>query len=207
MAHGDGSIQERVCALHQRLLAGDVTASGELCDLLVDRLESRLQRRWPLISADDIHDAVVDVVVAYLQDPSRYDPSRASLSGWLELQAHRDLVNVEQRGQRRFDRAVLRLVTDNAESSPSASEQEAVDAVPVEVDLGVFARVRAEFPNEIDRRLIYMMFVEGDRSTASAAKVLGIVDLTAEQQALEVKRHKDRISRRLRRIDLDGSHG
>jgi DNA-directed RNA polymerase specialized sigma24 family protein len=139
MAHGDDSIQDRACALHQRLLAGEVTASGELCDLLVDHLESRLRRRWPLISPDDIHDAVVEVVVAYLQDPSRYEPSRASLSGWLELQAHRDLINLEQRGQRRFDRAVLRLVTDDDESSPSVGERGAVDAVPVEEDMGVFA--------------------------------------------------------------------
>jgi hypothetical protein len=70
-------------------------------------------------------------------------------------------------------------------------------------DSTVFAAVRKAFPDERDRRLIWLVCVEGSRSTDEAATILGLTDLPKEQREAEVRRNKDRVMRRLRRLGLD----
>ncbi|MGI8336756.1 hypothetical protein ACRYCC_43015 [Actinomadura scrupuli] len=208
MERNESPIQGRAVALHHRLLAGDVTASSELFELLGDRLVARLKARWPrLAGTDALHDASVDALIGYLQAPDRYDPTRAALLSWLELAAHRDLANDHASPRRTFERAWLVESALSAElgtgEGPLLEERLAVrDVHPVEESSGVLSRIREAFPDAVDRELIFLYCIEGERSTKAAAEVLGIGGLPPGEQASEVKRHKDRILHKLRRMGL-----
>lgn len=208
MAESGAELQRHALTVHQRLLRGDPTASADAAELLLDPVVARLQRKWPGIAhTDACYDAAVDVLIVYLNDPTRYQPTRSSLAGWLVMQAHCDLLNDQASRPKQFER--LWLVESALPVNPSSGEMPTVgdqvpslDALP-EVDGSlVLAAVREAFPDERDRQLIWLMCIEGSRSTEEAARVLGLSGLPTEQRA-EVKRHKDRIMRRLRRLGLD----
>lgn len=207
MASGT-KLQQQALDIHQRALRGDPTATFDAADLLLEALVARLRARWPRLSGTDAcHDAAVDVFVQYLQAPDRYDPSRSSLLGWLTMQAHADLSNEHASKQKRFERAWM-VESALSPSEPDAgrtalAEEPWVDTVPTLEDSTVFAAVRKAFPDERDRRLIWLVCVEGSRSTDEAAIILGLTDLPKEQREAEVRRNKDRVMRRLRRLGLD----
>lgn len=81
-------------AIHQKLLAGDVTASAQVAELFLRKIDRALRRQFPNIKNDDlIHDAATDAVLSYIRRPSSYDPSKRSLAGFLKMSAVRDLQN------------------------------------------------------------------------------------------------------------------
>jgi hypothetical protein len=63
----------------------------------------------------------------------------------------------------------------------------------------VWQRVEAHFPDARDRQLLRLV-LQGERKTTRFAVVLGLADLDRVSQQREVKRHKDRIAKRLRRL-------
>ena len=78
-------------------------------------------------------------------------------------------------------------------------EEEVLDEMdPFDVAPAVLARARDEMAafSDQDRRLIELLGA-GTRSTSAYAEVLGISHLPREAQTKEVKRHKDRLKKRL----------
>ena len=209
MAASEAELRQQALDVHQRLLHGDPTASADAAELLLDQVVARLQRKWPgLASTDACHDAAIDVLVMYFADPSRYQPAQSSLVGWLVMQAHGDLLNDHASKPKRFER--LWLVESALPVDPSTGETPRIgdqipslDALPDVDGSIVLAAVRDAFPNERDRQLIWLMCIEGSHSTEEAAKVLGLAGLSPAERTAEVKRHKDRVMRRLRRLGLD----
>ncbi len=208
MAASEAELRQQALDVHERLLLGDPTASVDAAQLLLDPVVARLERKWPDPAyRDACHDAAVDVLVVYLADPSRYQPAQSSLVGWLVMQAHGDLLNDYASKPKQFER--LWLVESALPADPSTGETPRVgDQIPSfdtlpEVDGSiVLAAVRDAFPNECDRQLIWLMCIEGSHSTEEAARVLGLDGLSPDDQTAEVKRHKDRVMRRLRRLGL-----
>jgi hypothetical protein len=209
VATNGAELQEKALEVHQRLLGGDPVAPADAAELLLDQVAGRLRYKWPdVVYTDACSDAAVEVLVTYLADPSRYQPSRSSLVGWLVMQAHRDLINDYDSKPKRFERLWLvesaLPVDPNTGETPRLDEQVAsFDTVPVIDGSSVLAAVREAFPDERDRRLIWLMCIEENHSTEAAAEVLEITDLPSAQQTAEVKRRKDRIMRHLRRLGLD----
>lgn len=209
MATGGAELQERALKVHQRLLRSDPVAPADAAELLLDPVVAHLQYKWPdIVYTDACRDAAVDVLVTYLADPSRYQPTRSSLVGWLVMQAHRDLVNDYDSRPKRFERlwlveSALPVDPDTGET-PRLDEQVASFDTVSEIDgSSALAAVREAFPDEHDRRLIWLMCIEENHSTEAAAEVLEITDLPLAQRTAQVKRRKDRIMRRLRRLGLD----
>jgi hypothetical protein len=62
-----------------------------------------------------------------------------------------------------------------------------------------FAEVREALPDEKDRRAV-LLLMEGERSTDAFARVWGLEELPPDDRFAEVKRNKDRIKVRLRRL-------
>ncbi|WP_448639432.1 hypothetical protein [Geodermatophilus sp. URMC 63] len=202
-------LQQQALEIHRRLLRGDPTASLDAAELL-EPLTFRLRLKWPGPDyAEACGDAAVEVLVGYLQAPDRYDPTRSALLTWLVMQAHGDLLNAYASPQKRFERAWLvesSLVSDATdEKAPSAIGDHipSFDTVPSLTKSTVLTAVADAFPEERDRQLIWLMCVEGSRSTDEAAKVLQLLDLPPDERARAVRRHKDRIMQRLRRLGLD----
>jgi len=210
MVASEAELRQQALDVHQRLLHGDPTASADAADLLLDPVVARLRRKWPGPAfSDACHDAAVDVLVAYFTDPSRYQRDQSSLVGWLVMQAHGDLLNDYASKPKQFER--LWLVESALPVDPSTGEAPRVgDQVPSfdtlpDVDGSiVLAAVRDAFPDECDRQLIWLMCIEGSHSTEEAAKVLGLDGLSVAERTAQVKRHKDRVMRRLRRLGLEG---
>lgn len=203
-------MQQRALVIHQRLLDGDPTASPDAADLLLDPLVRRLRTKWPRPDfAEACHDAAVEVVVAYLSAPDRYDPTRSLLLTWLALQANGDLINAYDSRQKRFERAwivesALSHIEPEGEASPTLGDQIPwLDSVPSLDASAVLTAVRDAFPDESDRRLIWLICVENEHSTDAAAAVLGLAELHPDERTAAVKRRKDRVMRRLRRMRLE----
>lgn len=201
-------LQQQALDIHRRLLLGDPTAPADAAALLLDPLVKRLRSRWPGQQFEEAcHDAAVEVIVQYLQSPDRYEPAQSSLLTWLTMQAHGDLLNAYASPQKKFEQSWVveaALRSDDPESDTPLIEGLAHwdDPSPITDASVVFEAVKATFPDEVDRRLIFLTCIEGVKATDAAAAVLGLGDLPEPERTAEVKRHKDRIMRRLRRLGL-----
>jgi len=203
-------LQQQALDIHQRLLSGDPTASLDAADLLLDPLVKRMRGKWAGQNyIEACHDAAVEVIVVYLEAPDRYDPRRSALLTWLTMQAHGDLVNDYKSPQKKFERnwvveSALSRDDPDADTTVRLGDQTPwLDAVPSLDVSSVLAAVRDAFPEERDRRLIWLTCVDGVHSTDDAADILDLMGLPLEERTAAVKRHKDRVMRRLRRLRLD----
>jgi RNA polymerase sigma-70 factor (ECF subfamily) len=203
-------LQEQALDVHQRLLNGDPTAPLDAVELLLDPVVARLRAKWPGPEfLEACHDVAVEVLVGYLQAPARYEPARSALLTWLTMQAHADLINAYRSPQQTFEREWLvesALAGDDVETEAAPALGDRLpysDLVPSLEASAVLATVRDAFPDKRDRQLIWLICVENVHTTDEAAAVLGLIDLDPAERAAAVKRHKDRVMRRLRRLGLD----
>lgn len=72
---------------------------------------------------------------------------------------------------------------------------------PVEKLMGeeLWEQVESVLPEESDRELLALM-LEGERSTESFADLLGLGHLPLAEKRKQVKQHKDRVLKRVRRL-------
>ena len=192
---------DQVRDLHARLVGGDRVASGELAEILLPELAARLGRQWPgLAGTDAVHDAAVDVLVAYLREPERYDPSRSNLVSWLQMQAHGDVTNDYRSPRRSFHQRRVALMRQGVEGEDFARNLRLVrsDNYPSDVERERLDQALSTLDDDRDRRLLALL-LDGDSSTAAAAEVLGIGHLPVDEQQAEVKRNKDRVKAKVKR--------
>jgi RNA polymerase sigma-70 factor, ECF subfamily len=189
--------------LHQRLLAGDVTAPAEIADTYLSELVAYLERRYPAV--DDPHlpsEAAIDALYSYLQRPKQYNPEKTGLDTYLRMAAEGDLLNALQKQarerQRQGGEQVVELDAPGAEYKVEAATGPTVEE-QVDARLSpVWPKIEALVPNPVDKEIVRLM-MEKVRKTAVFASVLGITHLPLDKQLQEVKRHKDRIKKRLKR--------
>lgn len=206
MAERRAELQEQALEVHRRLLLDEPTAPLDATELLLGPLTGRLCAQWSKLDRDACHDAATEVLVQYLQAPARYDPTRASLMSWLFLQAHRDLINDYESKQKSFERAWLvesDLLPDRitGESAQLDEHLPPTEMTPRPAPSRIITAIRNALPDEMDRRLLWAIADEGSRSTDEAANILGLMHLPPAERAAEVRKNKDRIMKRLRRLD------
>lgn len=214
------AIEERIHALHCRVVAGDRVATEELARLVLGPVLSRLERRWPRwANTDVLYDATVDAFLDYADAPERYDPDRSSLIGWLELAAHRDVTNVYRSAKQRtaHDTPALSTIHDpelTGTELPAGAAPVGLARVSPDPDdadrldhLDIWRRIREVCPDERERELIWACWVEHERSSDRLAHILGVDHLPVERRRRKVKDARDVARRKLRRIGLiDDGH-
>jgi RNA polymerase sigma-70 factor (ECF subfamily) len=193
--------------LHQRLLQRDPVAPAELAEAFLEVLVRRVRARARSTQDDSlVYDAVVDALLAYVQEPAKFDPAKSSLLTYLTMSAYGDLRNALARERRRKKREVPledvehRLSVGN--SPVEAIEDAILERYGISTPEGrtvLLRRVSEEFPDPQDRRLLDLM-LHDERKTAAYSAVLGIQGSSPEEQRQTVKRHKDRITKRLQRL-------
>ena len=190
-------------ALHQRLLDGDVTASAEIAEAYLPLLVAHMQTRYP--GVDDPHlpqIAAIDALQNYLHRPEQYDPDKSSLEAYLRMAAHGDLKNaLKQRARERRAQGgeqVVELDAPDAEYQVEANTGLSVEEQVEILTSPVWPRLNELFTDPVDQQIVQLM-MENVRKTTAFAHVLGITHLSADQQAQEVKRHKDRLKKRIQR--------
>src|SRR5919204_5929390 len=179
--------------LHRAIVGGtDPTATARAFELLLEPLNVRLRFRWPNMSQDELESWAIDALIAYLENPARYDPKKSALLTYLVMDADGDIKNAYSSAQATRERFVGD-VEDEASRRNETTDDEKFNLD----DRALYARLREAFPDERDRKVIELM-LQNVRETAAYADVLGVAHLPSAQQAAEVKRVKDRIKKRLR---------
>ena len=188
-------------ALHQALLAGEPTAAARLAERLLPDLRARFAGREAGARDPQVVGETIDeVVFEYLRTPTRFDPSRGlDLVRYLAMAVRGDLANAQQarnREERRRADFDVELSVEDGNTEEEALNR--VDPLDRPADEVAAARAALASLDERDRRMLALMS-DGVRATAAYAAVLEIGHLPREDQAREVKRHKDRLNRHLER--------
>jgi len=186
--------------LHRALLEGDPAASERFATACGPRLRALLKRRHAAMPRELITDAATDAILAFITHPERYRPEMGSVFNYLLHIADNRLRDEWRKLRRRREISVggsveLALVEANyqgeRERQPITDDP---DALPPEVE----ALLHDILPDPCDRQ-IWNLICQGHGSTAEFAALLGIAYLPLEEQQAEVKRHRDRIVKRIQR--------
>jgi len=192
--------------IHNRLVQGDKVASAELAEALLDRLVCELKRRFPGESDEDLFiDATVAAVMSYVKHPGQFDPARRSLMGYLLMAADGDLRNLlDKRRRFRAQRAVVEdFASGRNKTIETLAGSDEVDPLSEAIhheDEEAYQRfLCAHFVDLVDRQLADLI-LNNERATERFSEILGIQDEPIDQQRIIVKKHKDRIKKRLERL-------
>lgn len=197
-------------AFHQRLLADDdPTAPDELAQWLYGLLVRETYARVcaeaaggsASVDRDLVEEAVGNALLDYIEAPERYKPERASLQRYLVMAAYRDFQNSSVKEARRAGRQrYLSLLTAQGEEQDVVDEQQDIDQIMGSIHVEhLWQIIEERFPDPIEWQIVELM-VDRVRSAQPYVELLGLAHLPADEQVKEVKRVKDRIAKRLRRI-------
>lgn len=191
-------------AFHQRVLARDPVAFSELSEWLYASLVQDTGRRarsrsGKAVDMTLVEEAVGEALLDYNDAPERYDPEQATLQAYLVMAAHRDFQNAASKERRHTQRQATLAGEDSGEMAVADGRSE-LDGLLNRISAEEWwSLVESTFIDPADRQLVIML-ANGVRATESYARVLGISGLPAEEQAREVKKAKDRLLKRLRRL-------
>jgi len=195
--------EEYALQLHTRLLQQDPVAPAEFAEAFLDELFRRLKAKaGPGYEEALLQDAATDALLDYVQHPSKFKPHKSALLTYLTMAAYRDLLNMLAKEQRRRRREVpIEAVEESLVDGNNLVETESqiLDSMTTAERIEVLRTVGKVFPDARDRAFLKLM-MDGERRTAVFCNVLGIQALTPDEQRKIVKRHKDRITKRLQRF-------
>jgi len=189
--------------LHARLLAGtSVTVTSEIAETFLYPVANSLRKEFS--SLGDPHligTAVEDALIAYFDDPARFDLRRASLFTYLRLLAKSRLLNLLA-GEKKLSAPEKVVELEAVESVYEMTDSEFADPeyslARRESDDATWRKLREIFTDPIDLGLVKLM-MEGVRETDRFAALLGLSSLPANERASAVKRHKDRVKKTIQR--------
>ncbi len=191
-------------SIHQRLIERDPVAPAELVEAYIKPLVRRINYLFPKLDDPDfVYDAVVDALLNYVQHPEKFDPKRGKLFSYLFMSARGDLLNKVKSETRRRTHEV-RL--DDVEFHPALRNITAETGNGLELPSGVSmtdikSSLSQVVTNQVDKRLLELL-LDGERKTECYAEVLGISRLDISEQRRQVKRVKDRLTKRIQRLGM-----
>jgi DNA-directed RNA polymerase specialized sigma24 family protein len=191
-------------SLHQRLCEGDKVAVSEFAAAYLQPLGSWLESHNRDADPHLCWEAAGEAILTLLKDPSRFDPKRSELFAFLCMSARGDFLNALRREKRQC-RGQERL--SDVELSPDGGKYlgrvddpslrlriaEGSDGVLSPAD----AAVRAELGGP--ERVAFDLMIQGVRKHGEFAQALGLTDRPDEVQRREVKRFKDKMTKRRKR--------
>lgn len=188
---------------HERVLAGDPVAFSQLCDWLYAGLVRstglRARNHYAYVDPALVEEAVGQALLAYNDQPGAYDPERMPLQAYLAMSAYNDYRNLSSKERRHSARRANITGEDDTELEIADGKQD-LEALITRISVQEWwPHVRDALNDPHDMQLLVLL-VNGVRSTESYARVLGLGELPQDEQAREVKRVKDRIAKRLRRL-------
>lgn len=192
-----------VGAIYQALLRGEPTASRNLVNAFSGQLYAILKHRYSVLSPEAVQDAVHDALLALITRPERFNPARGSLINYL-VHIGTNKLNDQLRTFRRRARELavggsVELAEVEANAYGGAGTEEW--AAPAGADLRspeVEALLLEILPDPRDR-CIWEFICEGRTAVSDFAQMLEIAHLPPEDQRRQVKRHRDRVQKRVLR--------
>lgn len=186
--------------LLHRLRERDPIAPAIFCERYLPLLLG--DRRWVRGATHDEHaleEAVHDALFDFVRRPETYNPALSPILSYLRRAARGDLLNAIRREQRHAKRrAPLEAVELHP---PAGNEHQEPPERPDGVSHELLWRLREQLPEPRDREALGLI-VDGERKTAVFARLYGLMDLPPAEQRRAVKRHKDRVKQRARRLGV-----
>ena len=189
--------------IHARLLARDATAPADLFEFYLTSTTTSLSRAFPNVDEHLVQDGVADALFNLAEHPERFDPSRSALATYLAMSARGDLLNLLEREKRH---RAHQITLDDVELVPGnrnrvVTGQDTVSAEVTEKDdlVGLRSALDAACRTEQEQQVLHLV-LEGERSTEAFSEILGIAGLPVAEQRRDVKRVKERLLKRLRRV-------
>lgn len=194
--------------IHERLLANDPIAPAELAEKLLDKLVRRLTSKYyHLRDTEMIYDAATDALISYIKAPNQFDPSKRGLWGYLQMAAEGDLLNYLAKSKRREQKELLSEDVELTLHGGNIIIGKGIINDSSDVRQGhkkAYKIIDELFSNEKDKKMA-MLILQGERSTKEFTRILGVESKSIEKQRQIVKRHKDRLKKRIER-HLKGYH-
>jgi hypothetical protein len=183
-------------SLHKRLLMGtDLCVSAELCELFLPLLKRALDSRFHHLRDPHLTESfAIDSLLRYLAAPEKFNVAKSSLIAYLYIDAHGDLLNFLET-QKKFIELHVPATEHELKDSTTGEEMEAL----FEKSVSIADSVIAEIADPVDLEMIELM-MQRERNTDSFAEVLGIINLGKDEKFAEVKKHKDRLKAKLKRL-------
>jgi DNA-directed RNA polymerase specialized sigma24 family protein len=186
---------EELSSIFQRVREGDRLAPSDFAAAVLDPLVGDLRGWRAGLDEHAYFTAAGEAVWQLLRDPNKYKPELRGLRGYLFMAARDDLINVLKKEakhhQQRESGDYVELAPDRG-NDPSGS----LDDLPLPDQPAVAAEI-ASF--DATERAVFELMYAGERATAAYVPILGIEHLSVEEQAREVKRVKERLTKRLQR--------
>lgn len=192
---------------HQQILRQDSpTAFAQLSEQALPHLVSFLQREFHQVESHLCETAVIDCLLTYHAAPEKYDPEKLTLFAYLRMAARHDLLNAIDRSNRQrrplldIDEPAIQaqLVTDvGLDADPAYLEQWLGDQANASRQ-AILRRFEIEL-DSTDRQL-FLLMLNGVRETEPYAEIMQIASLSPTQQRQDVKRAKDRLTKKLTRF-------
>lgn len=203
--------EEWLNEIHKRLIANDPVAPADLAENVLDILVKKLSSKYYYLNDPDIiFDAASDSILSYIKNPWQFNPSKRGLLGYLVMAAEGDLKNalskVSRRREKEFisDDVELTLLGGNISSRRENAQNEAITLDDRHKLKKVHGAISTLFTDPKDLQMAELI-LGGERSTATFVTVLGLQGMSIPEQKSEVKRHKDRIKKRIKRY-LEGNY-
>lgn len=191
---------------HQQILSEDSpTAFAQLSELALPHLIEFLQHEFRQVEVHLHETAAIDSLLTYHDAPEKYDPEKLTLFAYLRMAARHDLLNAIDRSRRQqrpllnIDEPAIQnqLVTEpDMESEPFYLEQWLDNG-----DLSKQTMLR-QFEAELDTtdRQLFLLMLNGVRETEPYAEIMALASQPIVKQRQEVKRAKDRLTKKLTRF-------
>lgn len=196
--------EEYARKLHARLIQLDPFAPAEFAESFLDELFRRLKAKAVFYSDDTLlRDATTDALLDYIEHPTKYNPKKSALLTYLTMAAYHDLLNMfakEKRRQRReLPLDVVEEISDAGNNNIEEYGNKVLDNMTTEEKAKLLRQIKETFPEKQDRKLLDLI-IHSERRTDKYSEILGIQNLTSDEKRKIVKRHKDRITKRLQRL-------
>lgn len=196
---------EEIERVYRRLVAGEADAPSDLIDLLLVPLIRMFSQKYPSFpDPDAVSDLVTDSLLKFVQEPSRYQPEKRGLWGYLLMDIEGDLRNRLRSLQRKrgaevtLDSVALSLLDGNKSVEEAIVEKLTPLMLPDGSDGATFLAQLREDLDERDWEAVILM-AQGERATEAYATVFGITDRPVADQRKLVKQAKDRLRLKLKR--------
>jgi RNA polymerase sigma-70 factor (ECF subfamily) len=186
---------EEESLLLTHLSSGVPAAKEEIAARYLPLLTHYLRCAFPR-EAEDVRDTAADTALLnFLDVPERFDPARGGLGKYLRVSARCDLLNLLEHEARARWGIPLDSVAELADGRNVSPDGELTWDHP---------RLAAECASfNTEERITFELMREGVRDTPAFAVGLGLTHLAAAEQAVAVKRFKDRVKKRLARAVED----
>lgn len=211
-AHIDESwLQEQ----HLRLIDGDPLASSDIASAIYPAFIGIFSKKYSGMEQELIANAVADAVIAYLKHPQGYPAGKGiRLFNYLYTRIKSLTLNYYQKEKTRKSRELLRgdifsdLQEDLSEEEVSQPEEANVELFDSNIEysdekalLPPTHRLFEIFDDRTDQQMAHLVIV-GVRAISQFSSILGIETRALSEQKVIVKRHKDRIKKRLERAGI-----